>query len=320
MKKLFVFLMLISLVLSSVVANGSQESSSSTGSPAWPTQPIHIIGQASAGAGPDLFVRELQPLLQEQLGASVVVENKAGSGGKIACDYVWKASPDGYTLLAHSSPLTTVTQISKNCEYSIKDMKHIVAFDIAPYAVIVKADSPIKTISDLIEAAKSGKISNANSGIGGAMYLQSRIMAKALGIDYAEVPYDGTNPCILAVMNGDVTFSIADYSTAVNNDQIRIVCLLSDKRISFVPDAETIVEQGYSIPFMTMRRGVVAPPNTPDDVCEKLVEAFKNALNNPKFIEYANTNGFQLDILYGDDYKAKDVEYYETALQFKDYL
>ena len=319
MKKVIVILMLFTLVLSSVVANGSQESSSQT-TPAWPTQPIHIIGQASAGAGPDLFVRELQPLLQEDLGTSVVVENKAGSGGKIACDYVWKSNPDGYTLLAHSSPLTTVTQISKKCDYSIKDMKHIVAFDIAPYAVIVKADSPIKTISDLIDAANSGKISNANSGIGGAMYLQSRIMAKTLGIDYAEVPYDGTNPCILAVMNGDVTFSIADYSTAVNNDQIRIVCLLSDKRISFVPNAETIVEQGYSVPFMTMRRGVVAPANTPDEVCEKLIEAFKTSLNNPKFIEYANNNGFQLDILYGEDYKAKDIEYYETVQQFKDFL
>ncbi|MGN0907770.1 MAG: tripartite tricarboxylate transporter substrate-binding protein [Bullifex sp.] len=199
-------------------------------------------------------------------------------------------------------------------------MKHIVAFDVAPYAVIVRNDSPIRTIDDLINAAKTGKISNANSGIGGAMYLQSRIMAKTLGIDYAEVPYDGTNPCILAVMNGDVTFSIADYSTVINNDQIRIVCLLSDQRISFVPDAETIVEQGYTIPFMTMRRGIVAPPDTPDEICMKLQDAFREALSDPKFLEYAENNGFQLDLLFGEDYREKDLEYYETALSFKDYL
>lgn len=321
MKKLLTNFLIVCIAMCFAFANGSQETGTTSSSEVkWPTQPIHIIVQASAGAGPDLFVRELQPLLQKDLGSSIVVENKAGSGGKIACDYVWKANFDGYTLLAHSSPLTTVTQISKNCEYSIKDMKHIVCFDVAPYAVIVKADSKINTIDDLIEATKNGKVSNANSGVGGAMYLQSRIMAKALDIDYAEVPYNGTNPCILAVMNGDVTFSIADYSTAVNNDQIKIVCLLADERISFIPNAQTIVEQGYKFPFLTMRRGVVAPANTPDYVCDKLISAFKNALNEASFLEYAKNNGFQLDIRYGEDYKKLDKEYYEAVLSFKDYL
>ena len=159
MKKRLTILMVLLTAAGTVFANGDQE-----GTAKWPTQPIHIINQSAAGSGPDLFIRQLQPNLQESLGASIVLENKAGSGGKLASDFVWKSEPDGYTLLAHSSPLTTVTQISKGCDYVIKDMQHIIGFDAAPYAVLVKADSPINNIADLIEYCNNNNASNANSG------------------------------------------------------------------------------------------------------------------------------------------------------------
>lgn len=286
----------------------------------WPSKPIHIIGQSAAGSGPDLFIRELQPELQRQLGTSIVVENKPGSGGQIASDYVWKAKPDGYTLLAHSSPLTTVTQISKKADFSIKDMKHIVVFDETPYAVLVRANSPINNVNDLIEFTKNNRATNANSGIGGAMFLQSRIMADALGIDYNEVPYNGSQPCTLAVMNGDVTFTVTAYDTAINNDQVKIIFVLSDKRLSILPDVPTIVEQGYEFPFLTMRRGVVAPAETPDEVANILIDAFKAALEKPSFQEYALRSGISLDIRFGDDYKVLDEEYFDTVMGFVDFL
>lgn len=315
MKKIFAVLFVLFVSVISLFANGATEDLSK-----WPNQPIHIIGQSEAGSGPDIFVRELQPLLQKELDTSIVVENKAGSGGKLACDYVWKADPDGYTLLAHSSPLTTVTQISKECDYSIKDMKHIVSFDITPYAVLVKADSPLNDIDDLIEYCKTNKASNSNSGIGGAMYLQSRIMANALGIDYNEVPYNGTSPCTLAVMNGDVTFSVAAYDSAVNNDEVKVLCVLADERIGFLPDVPTIVEEGYSFPFMAMRRGIVAPKDTPDEIVLKLIDGFKKALSDPGFLEFAESSGVSIDLLFGDDYKKADEEYYDTAMQFIEFL
>lgn len=315
MKKTLSILMVLLIVMSTIFANGEQEATEK-----WPTQPIHIVGQSAAGSGPDLFVRQLQPALQKELGTSIVVENKAGSGGKLAADYVWKSAPDGYTLFAHSSPLTTVTQISKKADFSIKDMKHIVVFDSTPYAVIVKADSPINTIQDLIKYAQNNKASNANSGIGGAMFLQSRIMAEALGIDYSEVPYNGSQPCTLAVMNGDTTFTVTAYDVAMNNDQVKVVCILGDKRVGFLPDVATVVEQGFTFPFLTMKRGIIAPPETSDDVAAKLIEAFKVALNDPAFLEYAKTSGVSLDIAYGDNYKKIDDQYYTELMKFTKYL
>ena len=293
-----------------------------TAASAWtPTQPIHIVGQSEAGSGADLFTRALQPWLQEELGVAVVVENAPGSGGKIACTQVWNASPDGYTLLAHSSPLTTVTQISKDGVFNVRDFKHIICFDSTPYAIVVKKDGGIDSVDVLLEACKAGKVSNANSGIGGAMYLQSMIMKDALGVNYAEVPYNGSSPSVMAVMNKDVTMSIVAYDYAINNqDELTILAILADERLEALPDVPTMKELGYDFPTLSMRRGIVAPPNTPDDVVERLVDAFAKAVENPDFVEYTKNSGINMEIHLGQDYQDIDEAYYDTVMEYVDYL
>lgn len=286
-----------------------------------PTQPIHIVGQSEAGSGADLFTRAMQPYLQEELGVAVVVENAPGSGGKIACTQVWNAAPDGYTLLAHSSPLTTVTQISKDGEFNVRDFKHIISFDSTPYAIVVKKGGGIESVEDLLKACEEGKVSNANSGIGGAMYLQSMIMKDALGVEYAEVPYDGSSPSVMAVMNKDVTMSIVAYDYAINNqDELSILAILADERLDFLPDVPTMKELGYDFPTLSMRRGIVAPPDTPDEVVERLIEAFAAAVENPEFVEYTKNSGINMEVFLGEDYQAIDEEYYETVMKYVDYL
>lgn len=289
---------------------------------AWiPAQPIHIVGQSEAGSGADLFTRALQPYLQEELGVAVVVENAPGSGGKIACTQVWNADPDGYTLLAHSSPLTTVTQISKDGVFNVRDFKHIISFDSTPYAIVVKKDGGIDSVDTLLAACKEGKVSNANSGIGGAMYLQSMIMKDALGVDYAEVPYNGSSPCVMAVMNKDVTMSIVAYDYAINNqNELAILAVLADERLEALPEVPTMKELGYDFPTLSMRRGIVAPPNTPDDVVERLVDAFAKAVENPDFVEYTKNSGINMEIHLGQDYQDIDEAYYNTVMEYVDYL
>ena len=286
-----------------------------------PKEPIHIVGQSEAGSGPDLFVRALQPYLQEELDTAIVVENAAGSGGKIACTQVWKAEPDGYTLLAHSSPLTTVTQISKDGEYNIPDFEHIISFDITPYVLAVKKGSPIDSVEKLVEAAKTEKLSNSNSGIGGAMHLQSMIMKDALGLEYDEVPYNGSNPCVLAVMNGDVTMSVVAYDAVINNqEEVEILAVLADERLELLPDVPCMKELGYEFPFLSMRRGVVAPPETPKAVVDRLIEEFAVAVDEPCFQKYAEESGVSMDVKLGEEYKMIDEAYYDTVMQYVDYL
>jgi tripartite-type tricarboxylate transporter receptor subunit TctC len=286
-----------------------------------PEQPIYIVGQSEAGSGPDMFVRSLQPYLQQEIGGSVVVENAPGSGGKIAATKVWNSEADGYTLLSHSSPLTTVTQITGKADFDIKSFEHIISFDLTPYCLIVKKDSPIKTLADFVETAKKQRLVNGNSGLGGAMYLQSMIMQKGLGIETAEVPFNGASPCMLAVMNGDITHSVLGYDTAINNqEEITILAIMADKRLDVLPNVPTMKELGYDFPELTMRRGIVAPKGTPKEAVDALVGAFDRAVKNPEFQKYIAQSGMSMDVVLGADYQAIDKEYYDVCMEFVDLL
>lgn len=328
MKKFFA-LFLALLMSVSLIACGSETGTDVPEDPTpaveptgWvPTEPIHIVNQSEAGSGADLFVRTLQPWLQQELGVAIVCDSAPGSGGKIAATKLWNEEPDGYALLAHSSPLTTVTQISKNCEYNIPDFEHIVSFDSTPYGLGVKKDSGIESVEELIEYCKNNKASNANSGIGGAQYLQSMIMKEALGIEYDEVPYNGSAPSAMAVMNGDTTMVVVAIDVLLNNpDDIEVLAVLSDQRFEFAPDVPCMTELGYEFPFLTMRRGIVAPPETPKEVVDTLIDAFKVAIETPEFQEYAKNTNVMLDVVYGDEYQKIDEEYYNTVMKYVDYL
>ena len=286
-----------------------------------PERPIHIVGQSEAGSGPDMFVRNLQPYLQQEIDTAIVVENAPGSGGKIACTQVWKARPNGYTLLSHSSPLTTVTQITGKGQYDVKSFAHIISFDLTPYCLVVKKGSPIASVADFIEASKKQRLVNGNSGLGGAMYLQSMIMMKGLGIEGAEVPFNGATPCMLAVMNGDVTHSVLPYDTVINNqEEVTILAIMSDERLDVLPDVPTMKELGHDFAQLTMRRGIVAPPDTPKEVVDVLIAAFDRAVKNPGFQEYVKNSGMTTDFVLGEDYQAIDKEYYDICMEFVQYL
>jgi len=146
-------------------------------------------------------------------------------------------------------------------------------------------------------------------------------MKDALGIEYDEVPYNGSNPSVMAVMNGDVTMSVVAIDALLtNSEEIEILAVLSDERMPSAPDVPCMKELGYEFPFLTMRRGVVAPPNTPQEVVDRLVEAFAAAVENPEFKEYVANSGTTLDIKLGAEYQAIAEEYYDTVMEYVEYL
>ena len=122
-------------------------------------------------------------------------------------------------------------------------------------------------------------------------------------------------------MNGDTTFTVTAFDLAVSNDQVKNIALLAEGRlVDIVPDVPTIVEQGYNFPFLVMRRGIVAPPDTPDKAVSALIEAFKFATSQSSFKEYTNTNGINVDIRYGEAYQKLDEEYFATVQKYIKYL
>lgn len=285
----------------------------------YPTKPITIITHSEPGGGVDLFIRAIQPYIQQELGQPIVIENVPGAAGRIGTTQVWKSEPDGYTLLSHTLPLTTVGDVVYDAEYEILEFEHLVAFDVAPYVVIVKKNSEINTFDELMEAAKTKQLSNATSGVGGAMHFQSVILKDALGIDYADIPFNGSNPSMMAVMSGDVDFSIIPFDIPLTNlDEVKVLVAFGDERLLQYPDVPCTKELGYDFTTIDTRRCIVAPKGTPKEICNKLMEAFVKAANNPDYVKWAGERGVNLDILTGDDYYKVAEEAYKVVEEYKD--
>ncbi len=332
-KKLMSALLAVMLILLTSACSGQAPVPSGGSSPTentaqsapqsvnYPTKPIHIITHSEPGGGVDLFIRALQPYIQQELGQPIAIENVPGAAGRIGTTQVWNSAPDGYTLLSHSMPLTTVGDVVYDAEYNILEFEHLFAFDKAPYVIIVKKDSPINSFEDLIERCKTGKMTNSTSGIGGAMHFQSVIMKDALGVDYEDIPFDGSNPSMLAVMSGDVDFSIINYDIPLNNlDQVKVIVALNDERLEQYPDVPTTHELGYDFTMLSVRRCIVAPPGTPKEICDKLIDAFSKAAQNPDFLKWAEERGVNLDPKSGQDYYDLSKEAYDMVEKYKDIL
>lgn len=285
----------------------------------YPVKPITIITHSEPGGGVDLFIRAIQPYIQQELGQPIVIENVPGAAGRIGTTQVWKADPDGYTLLSHTLPLTTVGDVVYDAEYDILGFEHLIAFDVAPYVVIVRKDSEYNSFDELIEAAKTKSLSNATSGVGGAMHFQSVIMKDALGIDYADIPFNGSNPSMMAVMSGDVDFCILPFDIPLTNqDEVNVLAAFGEERLLQYPDVPCTKELGYDFTTIDTRRCIVAPKGTPKEICDKLMDAFVKAAENPDYVKWAEERGVNLDVLTGEDYYKVAEEAYKVVEEYKD--
>ena len=300
-------------------SNGTEVETETKKGTDYPTKPITIITHSEPGGGVDLFIRALQPYIQEELGQPIVIENVPGAAGRIGTTQVWNAEPDGYTLLSHSMPLTTVGDVVYDAEYDILDFEHLIAFDVAPYVVIVKKDSEIQSFDELIETIKTQSMTNATSGVGGAMHFQSVIMKDEMGIDFADIPFNGSNPAMMAVMSGDVDFSIIPYDIPLpNQGEVKVLVSFGEERLPQYPDVPCTKELGYDFQTVDTRRCIVAPPDTPKEICDCLMDAFVNAAKNPDYLSWAEERGVNLEVLTGEDYYKVSEEAYQLVEKYKD--
>jgi tripartite-type tricarboxylate transporter receptor subunit TctC len=268
-----------------------------------------------------LFIRALQPLLQKALGSPVVVENMPGASGRVAATAVWKTEADGYTLLSHAMPMTTIGEILYKVDYKILEMEHIVAFDLAPYVLIVKKNSPYNSLRDIVEATKTKSMTNSTSGVGGAMHLQSVVMKDQLGIKYDDIPFNGSSPAMTAVMASDVDFSIEPFDIPLTNlGEVKVISVFSPLRLPQYPDVPTATEENLPFTYLSIRRAISAPKGTPKEVCDILIKAFRETIEDPEYQKWAQERGVTMDPLYGDEYLAVDKEAYDLVMELKPLL
>ena len=244
--------------------------------PAWPAKPITLVVGSAPGGSNDTFARAIGKKLSEALGQPVVVDNKPAGGGVLANAFVAKAPPDGYNLVVLSSTFTTGAAIRNNLQYdAIKSFKPVALLGKGPLLVTVPADSPFKTIGDLVAAAKAqpGKLNYGTSGAGSINHFATELFADAAGIKLTHVPYKGMGPATNDLLGGQIQVLVASAPSIlgqVKGGRVRALAVTSASRSPVVPDLPALEQSGYKGSASELWWGLLAPAGTPQPVVDRL--------------------------------------------------
>jgi tripartite-type tricarboxylate transporter receptor subunit TctC len=255
----------------------------------YPGKSIKIIVPWPAAGAVDMVGRTLAERLSARLGQAVVVENKPGATGQIGSQAVVNAAPDGYTLLLMSATVHTVSpNLQRKFPFDPIDdfavVSQVVSF---PYIMVVSAESPYKTVADLVAAAKKepGRISYGSFGLGSGPYLISELFAMTTGTQLLHVPYKGAAPAITDVLGGQITFfidSIPSPLAQVRGGRLRALAVTTQTRSKTVPDVPAMSETIPGFEAIAWL-GIAAPKNTPRDIVMKLHEELKQIAAEPEY-------------------------------------
>lgn len=242
----------------------------------FPTMPLKLVVAFTPGTGSDILGRLLATKLSEQLGQSVVVENRAGAGGIIGTNAVAKSPPDGYTLtLGTNATLITSPLLSTNPPYHAgKDFVPIGTVAQTPMVVVTSsgAEAP-KTFQEMVTRANARNTSFASAGVGTIGHLTSEVLVKKLGLVTKHVPYKGSGQSLTDVARGELLFATDTPAAAlplIRGGKLRALAVTGEKRVQSLPDTPTLLELGLPDVRLGVWWGVLAPAGTPPAVVERL--------------------------------------------------
>lgn len=269
------------------------------------------------GGASDITARFQEPVLKKHFGQDVVINYKIGGGGALCWADLVTTKPDGYTIAGHNLPHIVLQPLEMgNTGYKTLDLKNIYIFESTPNLLVVRNDSPYKTLKDFVDYAKKnppGVITVGGSGSSTSADLGNAMFCKAAGIKTTYIPFSGTGAAVPALLGGHVT-ALMDFSTLGTQfvNKFRPLAIASEERMAVLKDVPTFRELGYDI-VDGAYRGVAAPPGTPDDIVKYLANAFDKVMRDPEVQKKMDANGFKTEYLGPEAslalVKKKTVEY-----------
>jgi tripartite-type tricarboxylate transporter receptor subunit TctC len=272
------FRMVVAAVALLIVGGGASAQSP------FPSRPVHIFVPYAAGGAVDILARTLGDVVSRQWGQSVVVENRPGAGGVVASQALATSAPDGYTLIVVASGHPTNAFLYPKLPYdTLKDFTPISLLASSPNILLVRSDSPFKTLGDLIAQARSkpGSLSFGHAGTGTSTHLAGELLKNLAKIDLNAIPYKGGAPAINDLLGGQIPMSFNNGPESVGQlaaGTVRALAVTTASRASFLPDVPSMAETvpGYDTEVWW---GLLGPAGMPRDLIEQLSHDFVAALN-----------------------------------------
>ena len=264
----------------------------------YPDKPIKLVVPYPPGGSTDPVARILATDIGARIGQPIVVENRPGAAGSIGTEAVARAAPDGYTILLHTSVISTDPTLKKNATYDVKrDLAPITLAVTGPYLVVVNNSLPVKNVAELIAYAKAnpGKLFYGSAGQGSSGHLIGELFKAAAGIDMTHVPYKGGGPSITGLMGNEVQLlfdTIGGSRQLAESGKLRAIAVTSPARSPVMPTVPTVSESGLKDFEAVYWLGIFAPAKTPQPVIDKLYREIKQSLDDPaikaKMLEQGN--------------------------------
>jgi tripartite-type tricarboxylate transporter receptor subunit TctC len=284
-----------------------------TAGAAYPEKPITFIVTWPAGGSSDQLARVLCNSAEKILGKPIIVENKPGGGTMVGTAYFSQQRPDGYTIGLLSTSYIRNSLMVKVPFDPIKSFTAIMRVGDNINGIVVRSDSPFKTLKDLIDYGKTNeaKINYATSGVGAASHIGIEALTQEIGVKWQHIPFKGSADALAAILGGHVTFmaTTSVWVPQVQAGKLRLLGVYGERRSKNFPDVPTLLESGYDVTMETTE-AVMAPRGIPEDIKKKLHDTFKKTLEDPKVLSVMNN--LNMDVYYqsGPDYDKQVVKTY----------
>ncbi len=267
----------------------------------YPSKPITWVCPYAAGGNADSRSRQVAKAMSGILGQPIIIDNKAGAGGNIGTEVIARGKPDGYTIgMGNFAPLAVNHALFKKLNFDpANDIVPIGLIEKGPLILMVRNDSPYKSVKDIVAAAKAapGKLSFASGGIGGSHHLSGALLENAAGIDLIHAPYKSGAAGATDLMGGQVQMMFEQmYSAmpAIKGGRLRALAITSKTRSPLLPDLPTMAEQGFPAVEVLNWQGLVAPKGISPELVKTLNAALNKALQDPEVKEKILSQGNEM--------------------------
>ena len=258
---------------------------------AWPTRPLTFVVPGAAGGTTDTPMRFIAQKLGERLGQPVIVENKPGAGGALGSSLVAQAQPDGHTVLVGNTGSNAINYTAyPKLAYKASDF--IALTDMISFAnvLVVPAQSPIKSLKELVAAAKRepGKLAFSSAGVGQTTHLMGELLGQSAAVNVVHVPYKGSAPATMAIVAGETQFMFDNLTGSlghVKQGKLRALAVTGSQREPELPDVPTMTELGMKDFDKVGWMGFFVPAKTPPAVVQKLTDHLTAVLQDPTVIK-----------------------------------